>query len=124
MNGPGSCYEGPSWRWIAVQYGSLAFRSRSFIRNVWRFRWHRTGNAKHLIDLGCYMVKFRAAPQLRHAREGQFADRKLGFWRKRELGAGPADVGEIGIGEEPPDLFRGLPERAERLAGDLGEVAG
>src|ERR1700730_3904615 len=76
MNGPGSCYEGRSCRRIAVQYGCLAFRSRSFIRNVWRFRWHRTGNAKHLIDLGYYMVKFRAAPQLRHAREGQLENRR------------------------------------------------
>jgi hypothetical protein len=34
------------------------------------------------------------------------------------------DVGEIGISEECHDLFRSLPERAERLAGDYKKPPG
>ena len=37
-----------------------AIRRRSFIRTVWRFCHQSDGNTKHLIDLGYFMVKFRA----------------------------------------------------------------
>jgi len=43
---------------------------RSLIRNVWRFRYHSTGNDKHLFDLDGHIGKYRAERALRAATAG------------------------------------------------------